>query len=132
MIVLLKNIPKNSYHNDIIDIIEPVIKGKLFRANGEINNIDIIALRESDTEELEFQALAHIEPEAAANRVIKKLHGLFIQGNRITVREYFLRSWRNDKRSEDVEARWPLQEKRTNGCRRRQLKVYKVAVPEYQ
>ncbi len=133
MIVLFKNIPKDSYHNDIVNIIQPVIKGGLFRAQGHINNIDIIALRESETEDLEFQALAHIEPEAAAIRVIKKLHGFFIQGHRIIVREYFLRSWRNDKRSgEGVEVGLQFQEKRKTPCRRRQLKVYKIAVPEYQ
>jgi hypothetical protein len=132
MIVLFKNIPNDSYHNDITAMIQPVINRGLFKTQGHINNIDIIALREKDNEPLEFQALANIEPEAAANRVIKKLHGLFIRGNRITVRQYFLRSWRNDKRSEEVETAWEFKEKRTQACRRRKLKVYKIAVPEYQ
>ncbi len=132
MIVLFKNIPKNSYHNDITNIIQPVIKGGLFRKQGHINNIDIIAIRENENEALEFQALAYIEPEVAANRVIKKLHGLIVEGSRITVRQYFLRNWKNDKRGEEAEATWYPKEKRTNPCRRRQLKVYKVAVPEYQ
>ncbi len=132
MIVLFRNIPDDSYHNDITAIVQPVIKGGFFRKQGNINSIEILALKEINTGSLEFQALAHIEPEDAANRVIKKLHGHYIRGSRVTVRQYYLRNWKNDKRSEEKDVDWQLQEKRTNPSRRRNLKVYKIALPEYK
>jgi hypothetical protein len=131
MIVLFRNIPSDSYHNDFTNMIQPVIKGGLFKAQGSINNIDIIALKEEGTESLEFQALATIEPETAATKVIKQLNGKFIRGCRITVRQYFVRSWKNDKRNEESDTNWPGKEKRTNISRRRKLKILKVALPDY-
>jgi hypothetical protein len=131
MIVLFKNIPENSYHNDISNFVEPVIKGGLLSKQGHINNIEIIALQEINTESLEFQALANIEPDVVAYRVIKKLHGVFIRGRRIVVREYFLRSWKNDKRSDEQPIASTFNERRTTPCRRRKLKMFKIATPEY-
>jgi hypothetical protein len=131
MIVLFKNIPENSYHNDISNFVEPVVKGGLLSKRGHVNNIEIIALQEINTESLEFQALANIEPDAVAYRVIKKLHGVFIRGRRIVVREYFLRSWKNDKRSQEQPLGSTFNERRTIPSRRRKLKVFKIATPEY-
>lgn len=131
MIVLFKNIPENTYHNDISDFVCPVIKGGLFSKQGHIRNIEIIALQEINTESLEFQALANIEPDVVANRAIKKLHGVFLRGRRIVVREYFLRSWKNDKRSEEKPLASTFNERRRIPCRRRKLKMFKIATPEY-
>lgn len=131
MIVFFRHIPDDSYPSEIVALIEPVIKGGLFRAQGDIKNVEVIALREENSKALEFHALAHIEPEVAALRVIKKMHGLYFRGRRITVRQYFLRNWKNDKRSEEREPIWQIKEKRTNPCRRRKLDMYKIASPEY-
>lgn len=92
MIVLFKNIPENSYHNDIRNFIQPVVKGGLFRKQGSINSIEIIALQEINNTALEFQALVNIEPETVANRVIKTLHGTQVKGRRVVVRQYFFRN----------------------------------------
>jgi hypothetical protein len=133
MIVLFRNIPKDTYYNDIETMVQPVIKGGLLSQKGNLSRIEILALQESDNKPLEFQAIAHIEPEAAAMRVIKKLHGMYVKGCRIMVREYFIRSWRNDKRNQEGDAVSPLLiERRTTPCRRRKLKIFKIALPEYR
>jgi hypothetical protein len=132
MIVLFKNIPDNSYHNDISNLVEPVIKGSLLSKGGHINSIEIIALQEVNTQDLEFQALASIEPDVVAQRVIKKLHGLNLRGHRVVVREYFIRNWKNDKRSEgSLQMTSQFKDRRTTTCRRRKLKMFKIALPEY-
>ena len=131
MIVLIKNIPENSYHNDINNLIDPALKGGIFSKRGQVNNIEIIALQEENTKSLEFQALATIEPDDAASRVIRKIHGQFIMGKRIVVREYFVRSWRNDKRIGEKPPSLSIKERRTTPCRRRKLKIFKVALPDY-
>jgi hypothetical protein len=96
-IVLFKNMPNQTYHTDISFIVNPVIKGGIFRKKGALNNLEILALKEIHTGLLEFQALAYIEPEEAANRVIKTLNGLYLKGSRVTVRKYFLQDWKKDK-----------------------------------
>lgn len=131
VIVLFKNIPDNSYHNDISALVEPVLKGGLLSKRGTLNSVEIIALKEENSDELEFQALANIEPDTVAHRVIRKLHGLYIRGRRIVVREYFLRSWKNDKRIGSGEPPPHIKERRVTPCRRRKLKMFKVALPEY-
>lgn len=131
MIVLFRNIPHDAYHNDFINIIEPALKGGFFKPNGNISNIEIIAQKEKDTDPLEFQALVTIEPEMVAQRVIKKLHGHYLRGCRLMVRQYFLRSANNDKRNNTPNQNSFFTEKRRT-TRRRTLKVYRIAVPEYR
>jgi hypothetical protein len=131
MIVLFKNIPNDTYHNDISSIVKPVINGGLFKKKGTLNNLEILALKEINTGLLEYQALAYIEPEEVANRVIKTLNGFQFKGCRITVRKFFLRDWKNDKRKGENDAAWQHKEKRTNPTRRRNLKAYKVSLPKY-
>jgi hypothetical protein len=132
MIILFTNIPNDSYYSDISNIVEPVIKGGLFKAKGAINAIEIIALKENDTDTPEFQALVNIEPETAALRVIQKLHRMQVRGCRIMVREYIIRNEENDKRNKTTNMGWSFGDRRKNSCRRRDLKVYKIALPEYQ
>jgi hypothetical protein len=131
MIILFTNIPNDSYYSDISKIVEPVIKGGLFKAKGTINAIEIIALKENETDAPEFQALVNIEPEAAALRVIQKLHRMQVKGCRIMVREYVIRNEENDKRSKVTDMGWSFGDRRKNPSRRRDLKVYKIALPEY-
>lgn len=132
MIVLIKNIPESSYHNNISDLLEPVVKGNLLTKKGEVSNIEIIALQEINRPDLEFQALATIQPDDVGQRVIKKLHGLYLQGRRVVVRQYFIRSWRNDKRSQETQPLPPhIAERRKISCRRRKLKMFKIAVPDF-
>jgi hypothetical protein len=132
MIVLFRNIPHDAYHNDFINIIEPALNGGFFKPNGNISNIEIIAQKEKDTDPLEFQALVTIEPEIVAQRVIKKLHGHYLRGCRLMVRQYYLRSTNNDKRNNNPNSNSSFTEKRSNTTRRRTLKVYRIAVPEYR
>lgn len=133
MIVLFKNIPDNSYHNDITALVEPMLERGWFRKRGEINNIEIIALQEIDTTSLEFQALANVEPDVVAYKVIKKLHGKIIRGHRVVVREYCSRSWKNDRRlNETPQQALQFKDRRKTSDRRRKLKMFKIALPEYQ
>ncbi len=133
MIVLFKNIPDNSYHNDISNLVEPLLNRGWFRKRGEINNIEIIALQEIDSTSLEFQALANLEPDIVAFKVIKKLHGMFIRGHRVVVREFYARNWKNDRRANETpQQALQFRDRRKTTDRRRKLKTFKIALPEYQ
>ncbi|MGR8935622.1 MAG: hypothetical protein ACU837_14705 [Gammaproteobacteria bacterium] len=79
---------------------------------------------------VEYHALLYIEPDAVALRVIKKLHGQRFRNKRITVRQYFLRSWKNDRRLQNRSTQDCI-EKRTNIDRRRNLEVMEELAPQF-
>lgn len=131
MIVFLRNIPGDTLRSEIVDFIQPALKGGFFKASGEIKKIELLALRDKDINLVEYHALVHIEPDAAALRVIKKLHGQRFRDKRITVREYYVRSWKNDRRSAPHQGVSYLKEKRKNSDRRRNLEVEEMVMPQY-
>ena len=88
MIVLLKNIQKDTLRSEIIKFISPIVKGGFFRAKGEIKFIRILEAKDSLSKLIEYHALVSIEPDKVAMRVIEKLHSKHFKGKRITVREY--------------------------------------------
>jgi hypothetical protein len=115
MIVFLRRIPANTR--------EPVLKGGLLQKSGHIKNIKILIFKETQTKLLEYHCLVDIDPDAVANRVIKKLNRKAFKGKHITVREYFHRSWHNDPRVNMHELNEELVNKRQGDRRRPRLEV---------
>jgi hypothetical protein len=131
MMVFFKNIPKNANHSEISSLIKPVVKGGLFKAKGNLKGLQILVLKERSTKLAEYHALAQIEPEDVALRVIKTLHGNILRGSRISVRPFHARNPNNDRRKGQNVETSPFKDKRTNPDRRRDLEIYKVATPQY-
>lgn len=123
MIVFLRRIPANTKKHEIIDFIEPVIKGGLFKKSGRIEDITIMVLKDTQTNALEFHGLVEIDSDAAAERVIKKLNRKVFNGKNIAVREYYQRSWHNDKRQNAHQWNDELVNKRKGDRRRARLEV---------
>jgi len=123
MIVFLRRIPASTKKHDISDYLEPVLKGSLLQKSGEIKKIDILVVRDTQTQALEFHGLVEIEPESAANRVIKKLNRKVFKGKNIAIREYHQRSWHNDPRLNMHEWNEELANKRKGDRRRPRLEV---------
>ena len=131
MILLIRNIPRDTYYKEMKALVEPVVKGGLLQKTGDLKSLEIIALQEENVVSLEFQALLNVEPETVAARILKQLHGTFLRGHRIMVREYVVRNPLNDRRKQSV-VDPNFQEKRDHEDRRRNLKVFKVATPVFQ
>lgn len=98
MIIFIRKIPANTKISEIIDFVEPAIKGGLFRKSGIIRGAKILALRDVRLRTLEFHGLVTVEPDAVALRAIKKLKGQRFKGKFVVVRQYFQRDWHNDPR----------------------------------
>lgn len=98
MIIILRRIPADTNKQDILDYLNPVLKGGVFQKPGYIEGIKILILRDTQNKELEYHALVTIDSDSAASRVIKKLNRKVFLGKHIAVREYFHRSWHNDPR----------------------------------
>jgi hypothetical protein len=131
MILFFKEIPDDTLHSELKAFIQPVIKGGLLGTKGKVTKIDIIALKDKVTNVIEFHALINIEPETAALRVIQKLNGQRFKDRKIKVKQYVLRNWRNDKRSDESEAILLRSENRKNPHRRRKLDIIDKDSPEY-
>ena len=117
MLIFLANIPKNTTKRDIIDFLNPVIKNGLFPKKGIIESLEILIYEDSNSTTSPHFGLVRIEPDSAANRAIKKLNKTPLKGKRITVREYCVRSWRNDPRAK-TQNLWGNFQNRRRGERR--------------
>ncbi|MGR9052725.1 MAG: hypothetical protein ACU84J_08765, partial [Gammaproteobacteria bacterium] len=83
---------------EITDFLKPALKGGLFTKRGQIDDIKIVELKDEANNIVEYHGLVRVEPDAAGERIIKKLNKKPIKGKHIIVREYVLRNWRNDRR----------------------------------
>jgi RNA recognition motif-containing protein len=123
MIVMLRRIPANTKKHDVFDFIEPALKGGLLKKSGRIEDINILIFKDTQTMVMEYHCLVTIDSNAVAYRVIKKLNRKPFKGKRITVREYFPRSWHNDPRINQHEWNEELVDKRQADRRRPKLEV---------
>jgi len=98
MIIFLTRIPADTTHDDIIEFIDPILKGGLFKKSGYIRKINLLIFEDTEKGKLEYHALVSVEPDKVAERVIKRLNRKPINGKHIAVREYVLRNWHNDPR----------------------------------
>jgi hypothetical protein len=123
MIVFLRNIPNDTHRQEIIDFVMPAVRGGLFRPKGKIASIDILAVKDPATELTEYHCLVHVLPDEVGLRVIRRLHGQQFKGKRITVREYVVRSWRNDRRDPTRPPPPGIVDRRKSPTRRENLKI---------
>lgn len=98
MIIILKKIPVNTTESHIEAFINPVLKGGLFKASGQIERISFWRCEIIETNTIEYYVLVDIEPDAVGRRVINQLNKKLLNGKYIAVQEYHARHWSNDKR----------------------------------
>lgn len=131
MIVFLRNIPDDTLRSEIVAFVEPALNGGFFKAKGKIIKIEILGLRDKDINLVEYHALVYIEPDSAALRAIKKLHGQRFRNKRLTVRQYMLRDWKNDRRRMAKDVPMQIKEKRKSHDRRRNLEIIEALRPQF-
>lgn len=98
MIIFIRKISANTKLSELIDFVEPAVKGGLFRKGGVIKGAKILALKDTRLRTVEYHGLVNVEPEKEALRAIKKLKGQRFKGKFVVIRQYYQRSWHNDKR----------------------------------
>lgn len=123
MRIILVRIPSDTTHNDISDFLSGTLKGGLFDRTGIIEKIEILNLYDEKTNTIEYHGVIRIEPDIAAQRVIKKLNRKAINGKHIVVREYQLRNWHRDQRLRPPPPRSIFSNRRNADRRRSHLLV---------
>ncbi len=129
MIIILERIPEKTRESEVEDFFSTVVKGKIYQKSGKIEQIKISILNDNKKHLLVFYALVIIDSDEAAARVIKRLNRKVFNGKRISVREYYLRSWRNDRRTQKQDGQ--LVSKRKGDRRLLNLKVRKSSIVSY-
>ncbi|MCF6203686.1 MAG: RNA-binding protein [Methylococcaceae bacterium] len=131
MIIILKRIPENTKKADIIEYLDPVIKGKIFQKTGVIEQVQIKALKDPQTHTIEFYGLVVIDYDEVADRVIKKFNRKVFKGKNIAVSEFHIRSWQNDRRILQDLPDKNFKSKRVVDRRRFSLKEKKTSIGSY-
>lgn len=98
MIIFIQNIPQNTTETDIYDFVDPVLKKLGIIRLGNIRKIDILAIVNKVSGSIQYASLVRVDSEKAAKIVIDKLNKKRFKGKITTVREYKIRSIRNDPR----------------------------------
>jgi hypothetical protein len=123
MIVFLRRVPKDLSLAELLEFLEPALKGGLFRPAGEVGSAHLLEMRAVQTQEPEYHAVVHIKPDEAAERVIRKLHGQMLRGRRVALHEYVVRNWRNERRLAKAGPGELKRDRRSLPTRRRMLSV---------
>lgn len=127
MLVFFRNIPPTTRKIDLIEFITPAFNfnfvDKFFRSPGAIVDIKLVNLLDKEKNTLNVHGLVRINPDDAAERVIKRLNRKTVNGRRISVREYQARSAKNDPRSAFGNISKEILNRRKGDRRRKNLEV---------
>lgn len=122
MELILRRIPEDTRRDEIVAFIEPALAGGWFKKAGYISSIRIISLKDTRTGIVEHHGLVTVEPDVVAERVIRMLRMAYFKGKSSGIREYFYRSWHNDRRDINTIVGKDIQNRR-KGDRRRPMEV---------
>ena len=123
MILIIKNIPSITQESELGDFVAPALRFCLllpFKL-GNILKTDIFCLKNIKTNALSFHGRIFIDDEKAGKLAIKKLNGKRFKNKIVEVREYFIRSHKNDRRLTQQPVSTDILEKR-KGERRCNIK----------
>lgn len=103
MLIFFKNIPPTTEKAGLIEFIKPALKygffHRLFCPPAAIVDVSLLSLLDNEKNIVNVHGVVKIMPDDVALSVIKQLDRKVINGRRITVREYRIRSEENDPRA---------------------------------
>lgn len=120
MIIFVRNIPVNSQPSELEHYVASAVRRRFFFRSGKILRCEILVLRDKRTRVLEFHGLVYVDSDRTGHRAIQKLKGKRFNSKLVTVREYKVRSWQNDRRLQQTQNTEKFSEKRTAERRLRQ------------
>ena len=98
MNIFLRRIPANTTHIEISEFVSPALKNGYFKAPGRILGIEILALRDTRLNSIEYHGLVALDSEWSVKQAVKGLKSRRLNGRYVLVRPYYHRSWNNDPR----------------------------------
>lgn len=98
MNIFIRRIPANTKHIEISEFVTPALNNGLFKKPSKILNIEILALRDTRIDSIEYHGLVTLDSDSAVKHVVNGLRTRRLNGRYVVVRPYFHRSARNDPR----------------------------------
>ncbi len=126
MRVFLRNIPKNTTTNELAHYIKRHLNRGLsswFSTPVSVNHIEIVKQLDDNLRVISYHGLANIENDKSAKRMIKRLRKAQFKGRRISVREFVVRIWHNDKRDQAIFKNNPSNDRRKSDRRQSKLET---------
>ncbi len=118
MLIMLKNLPKDTYKHDMEKLITPCVKGRFWQKSGALRSIRLFKLADTKNTVSEYLCIGEVIPGDVGKRVVKQLNGNEALGVRLLAKEYIVRSWRNDPRLNGANPMAGKTDRRTRDRRR--------------
>lgn len=135
MWILLCQIPNESTRPQLGSFVSKGLKRSClffpFPSPSIIKRCEILQVFSPESKTTEYHGLIQIDPDKAAQSLIKRLNGQKLQGELIEVRKYFRRSSYRDRR-QTVSEHGGRQEFRRQDRRRKRLKSNVPRAPEIE
>ncbi|WP_347986320.1 RNA-binding protein [Methylomonas sp. AM2-LC] len=98
IVLFVQNIPEDTHRAELQNFVDTALKRLLIFRSGRVSKVEILTLRDKQTLELEFHGLVYVDSKVAGLKAIEKLHLSRFKKRIVTVREFKLRSIKNDNR----------------------------------
>ena len=102
MVIIIPKIPSTVTVDVLSEFVENALVKFWFFTYGDITKIDIVAQCDTRTGMAEYHGLVYLSSEEACQVVISRLNRKKLLARPVVVREYVVRSWQNDRRSNHV------------------------------
>ena len=129
MIIIIERIPPKTHKQDLMNFVQPALKGHFFQKSGQVAYVKVVTYTNKLTEKVQYYGMILIPSDTVAERVIRKLHKKKLLGSLVIVRKYHLRSWHNDPRISHDKPSAELQNRRKVERRQSALEERKHKVP---
>lgn len=101
MIIIIPRLPDGTTYRQVESFLAPALKKSFFSFKKyEVDRIKITSYLDKNTNMVEIHALIFVSDKKLGERIIQRLNRkMFNQIKRVAVREYFIRSYHNDRRN---------------------------------
>lgn len=99
MQLIVPRIPVSTTVADLKTFLKPALTSWWpFAKVKDIDRYKIVIYKDSNTNVIEHHAILFVQDTALAKKICRKLNRKRLLGKHVAVREYFVRSWKNDRR----------------------------------
>ena len=126
MFVIIKKIHPSITIEDIEGYVTPVIKAEaeLLKKHGVVKAIQIVEIVDKHGKPIERHGLVRVGPDNIIKQLVKALNRCTLNNSRYVVDEYFIRHWRNERRStKSVQHSFPNNKRKIDRRRRGVKKI---------
>lgn len=132
MLLFIRLLPESTTEHELRQFVHRAVYSPWLRLIGppsRVSSVQIIRICNPEIDSVEYHGIVGVEPAKTALSVIKKLDERELRGKKVTVRKYFSRSARRDRRLQRPEVRFlAIFNRRKKNRRRLNLAIERVRI----